>query len=47
MIAFLSWNDGNYDVYVMNADGSGQTNMTRSRATESRFAWSPKQTRRS
>ena len=30
MIAFLSWNDDNYDVYVMNADGSGQTNVTRS-----------------
>ena len=45
MIAFLSWNDSNYDVYVMNADGSGLTNMTRSRANESRFAWSPKQSR--
>ena len=45
MIAFLSWNDDNYDVYVMNADGSGQTNVTRSRANESRFAWSPKQTK--
>jgi Tol biopolymer transport system component/CubicO group peptidase (beta-lactamase class C family) len=41
MIAFLSWNDDNYDVYVMNADGSGQTNLTRSPADESRFAWSP------
>ena len=45
MIAFLSWNDDNYDVYVMNADGSGQTNMTRSRANESRFAWSPVRTK--
>ena len=35
MIAFLGWNDDNYDVYVMNADGSGQTNVTRSRADES------------
>jgi Tol biopolymer transport system component/CubicO group peptidase (beta-lactamase class C family) len=43
MIAFLSSSDGNYDVYVMNADGSGQTNVTRSRANESRFAWSPAQ----
>jgi Tol biopolymer transport system component len=41
MIAFLSWNDDNHDVYVMNADGSGQTNVTRSPADESRFAWSP------
>jgi D-alanyl-D-alanine carboxypeptidase len=45
MIAFLSWNDDNHDVYVMNADGSGQTNVTRSRANESRFAWSPRQTK--
>ena len=45
MIAFLSWRDGNYDVYVMNADGSGRTNATRSRADESSFAWSPRQTK--
>jgi Tol biopolymer transport system component len=41
MIAFLSWRHGNHDVYVMNADGSGLTNVTRSRANESSFAWSP------
>ena len=41
MIAFLGWNDDNYDVYVMNANGSGQTNVTRSRANEFSFAWSP------
>jgi Tol biopolymer transport system component len=45
MIAYLSWRHGNHDVYVMNADGSGLTNVTRSRANESSFAWSPKQTR--
>ena len=45
MIAFLSSSDGNYDVYVMNADGSGLTNVTRSRASESGFAWSPGQTK--
>ena len=45
MIAFLSWRHGNHDVYVMNADGSGQTNVTRSAADESWFAWSPRQTR--
>ena len=45
MIAFLSWRAGNYDVYVMNADGSGLTNVTRSRAKESSFAWSPRQTK--
>ncbi len=41
----MSERDGNVEVYVMNADGSGQTNVTRSRANESRFAWSPKQTK--
>jgi Tol biopolymer transport system component len=42
MIAFLGWNDGNYDVYVMNADGSGQRNLTRTLgADEYQFAWSP------
>ncbi len=45
MIAYLGWRDGNYDVYVMNADGSGLTNVTRSRANESSFAWSPRQTK--
>jgi D-alanyl-D-alanine carboxypeptidase len=45
MIAFLGWNDGNYDVFVMNADGSGQTNVTRSRANEGWLAWSPRETK--
>ena len=45
MIAFLSWRHGNYDVYVMNTDGSGLTNVTRSKANESSFAWSPRQTK--
>ena len=27
-IAFSSARDGNYEVYVMNADGSGQTRLT-------------------
>jgi Tol biopolymer transport system component/CubicO group peptidase (beta-lactamase class C family) len=36
MIAFVSSHDGNPEIYVMNADGSGQRNMTRTlRATES------------
>ena len=42
MIAFLAWKGGNYDVYVMNADGSGLTNVTRSEANEGGFAWSPR-----
>ena len=29
----------------MNADGSGLTNVTRSKANESSFAWSPRQTK--
>ncbi len=41
MIAYLGWRHGNSDVYVMNADGSGLTNVTRSGANESAFAWSP------
>jgi TolB protein len=45
MIAYLGWRHGNYDIYVMNADGSGLTNVTRSRASESGFAWSPRRTR--
>ena len=28
MIAFESYQDGNWEVYVMNADGSGQTRLT-------------------
>ena len=27
-IAFSSDRDANYEIYVMNADGSGQTNLT-------------------
>jgi D-alanyl-D-alanine carboxypeptidase len=45
MIAYLGWRHGNYDVYVMNADGSGETNVTRSKADEGGFAWSPRRTR--
>ena len=45
MIAYLGWRDGNYDVFVMNADGSGLTNVTRSRANEGSFAWSPRRTK--
>jgi Tol biopolymer transport system component len=44
-IAFVSSRDGNREVYVMNADGSGQRNLTRSPASEGWFAWSPGRTR--
>ena len=33
--------DGNHEIYVMNADGSGQTNLTKSPATDNSFpVWS-------
>jgi Tol biopolymer transport system component len=43
-IAFVSERDGNNEVYVMNADGSGQRNLTRTRGWHERWlAWSPEQ----
>jgi len=39
-IAFNSYRDGNSEIYVMNADGSGQTNLTNNAADERDFAWS-------
>ena len=43
-IAFVSGRDGNADIYLMNADGSGQRNLTRdARGHETVFAWSPAQ----
>ena len=40
-IAFYSERDGNADIYVMNADGSGVTQLTRSTAQDGIPAWSP------
>ena len=40
-IAFVSERDGIYEIYVMNADGSGQTNLTNNPAWDSSPAWSP------
>jgi Tol biopolymer transport system component len=40
-IAFISGRDGNNEIYVMNADGSGQTNLTNHPAYELGQAWSP------
>ena len=40
-IAFVSKRDGNSDVYVMNANGKGQRNLTRNPAYDADPAWSP------
>lgn len=44
-IAFTSIRDGNAEVYVMDADGSGARNLTRHPAHDSAPAWSPDGTR--
>ncbi|WP_225990646.1 TolB family protein [Bacillus luti] len=40
-IAFSSNRDGNFEIYVMNPDGSNQTNITNNPADDSEPAWSP------
>jgi len=40
-IAFVSDRDGNDEIYVMNADGSGQTDLTSAPSSEVDPAWSP------
>jgi Tol biopolymer transport system component len=40
-IAFVSWRDGNQEIYVMNADGSHQDNITNNPAEDWDPAWSP------
>ena len=40
-ILFTSARDGNYDIYIMNPDGSEQTNLTRHRAADVDAVWSP------
>jgi Tol biopolymer transport system component len=40
-IAFQSDRDGNWEIYVMNADGSGQTRLTFNAAADTEPAWSP------
>jgi Tol biopolymer transport system component len=39
-LAFVSERDGNAEIYVMNADGSAQENLTRQPATDSHPSWS-------
>ena len=41
IIVFQSARDGNEEVYVMNADGTGQENLTRHPAEDRRPVWSP------
>ncbi len=40
-IAFHSNRDGNEEIYVMNADGSGLTRLTDHPAADGSVAWSP------
>jgi len=40
-IAFASGGGGDDDIYVMNADGTGRTNLTNSAAYDAAPAWSP------
>ena len=40
-IAFMSQRDGNDEIYVMNADGSAQTRLTRNTTIDTQPAWSP------
>jgi hypothetical protein len=40
-IAFVSYRDGNSEIYTMNADGSGQTNITNNGADDRDPNWSP------
>jgi TolB protein len=44
-IAFASSRDGNSEIYVMNADGSGQTRLTTNAAVDGGPSWSPDGTR--
>ena len=40
-ILFTSTRDGNYEVYIMNPDGSKQVNLTQHRADDLQAVWSP------
>ncbi|MHC4335208.1 MAG: TolB family protein [Planctomycetota bacterium] len=40
-IAFVSERDGNSEIYVMNADGSAQKNLTNNPASDEAPNWSP------
>ena len=40
-IAFFSYRDGDYEIYVMNADGSNQTRLTNNPAGDRAPSWGP------
>ena len=40
-ILFTSRRDGNYEIYMMNPDGSEQVNLTQHPAIDLQAAWSP------
>jgi Tol biopolymer transport system component len=40
-IAFVANRDGNFEIYVMDADGSNQTRLTNNPATDWMPSWSP------
>ena len=40
-IVFDSLRDGNWDIYVMDADGSNQTNISNNSSTDTGPSWSP------
>ena len=44
-IAFSTNRDGNFEIYVMNADGSSQTRLTNNPASEFDPDWSPNGTK--
>ncbi len=41
LIAFVSDQDGNKEIYVMRSDGIGKTNLTQNPATDEYLTWSP------
>ena len=40
-VVFTSKRDGNSEIYIMNPDGSDQTNLTQHRANDHAPVWSP------
>jgi len=40
-IAFESDRDGNYEIYIMNADGTNQVNLTNNPADDEEPSWAP------